>query len=210
MASKNTFVNHTMFWVVVVPFFIIFVYPGFFVDPKSPPVEQTEIEALERMGRDPRLIDQVAIDRFGRWFSDTKMIERSVHFFVSTKHDERVPLAGDTANFLGQWIRNVWLLVYRAVWRFEAFGHLFGVLIAGIVVPCFIDGMTTRQIKRYTFGYHNPVYFYTAKHATILLLGVSITIPWFPVPLTYFVWAMLAGFLGLTAWFVASNFQTGS
>ena len=209
MASKNSFVGHSLFWLLAVPFALVLAYPAFLVTDAEEVVPGDEIAALVLRGREPDEVNRAANLKFRRWFVDTGAVNASLGYFAPNTHDGAVPLSNEYAGFAAHWIRSLWKITYRAIWRWVAFFDLFVALLAAIALPCFVDGLVQREKKLYTFGHHNPVYFYTAKHGVILMLGLSMTLPWLPLPLSYPLWAAIAAVVGAMSWFVAANFQTG-
>jgi len=62
-------------------------------------------------------------------------------------------------SFTASWINNVWLMIYRAIWRIFAFAPVMATAILGVIIPCAIDGTITRSKRSMSLGFKIPYIF---------------------------------------------------
>ncbi|MBU3625892.1 DUF4400 domain-containing protein [Polynucleobacter sp. JS-Safj-400b-B2] len=206
---KNPFANHILFWAVVLPMVMLAILPAFL--PRAYFEINPQEVSLAKQWADIRSVNVSVNAHFTAWFIDTSFVDRSIDFFSTN------PLASFSSNaananfsFTSNWIQNVWLMVYRSIWRIFAFWPVIGYAILGVVVPFALDGAVSRSKKKYEFGFQNPVYFYSAMHIFSFCIGMAIFLPMLPMAINYEVLGVFIAALALASWVTAGNFQVGA
>jgi hypothetical protein len=206
---KNPFANHIFLWVFVVPVVMLAVLPAFL--PRAYFEVFPEEATLAKAWVDIQSVNAAVNDRFTTWFIDTRLVQRTFDFFST------LPIASfsngvDNASysFTSRWIENLWLMIYRGLWRITAFWPVIWASIVGIILPFAIDGAVSRSKKKYEFGFQNPVYFYSAMHIFSFCIGMGVLLPMLPIPITYNTLATFIGATAVASWVTAGNFQLGA
>jgi hypothetical protein len=201
MASSR-FVAHVRLWFFIVPLLAVFVMPAI------PDRSLFEIPANEA----DSVASVLGNDRAGQAVDHTNALFR--HAFV----DSGVMLAtidatrskglndGGVTSFAHTWVRNFWLLIYRAVYR----ATVVKVWLFGTVVFCFaafVDGSMRRKISASAAGFASPLSFHLAGHGILLVFGVAFTVLIAPVPVLAPYWIAVTACLGVLIWKASSSWQ---
>lgn len=207
---KNTFMSHLIFWVVFLPVLTIVFLPLLKFDTN---IDPAELQMMVSAGVDTKAVSAKVNAQFTNAFIRTGIMPASEQFFggkaSGTTYKEN-SLAASASSFAGDWIRGMWTIIYRAMWRFQSLLSLYIAALVAICVPAMIDGLVIRARKRYHFENSNPVFFYFSYHSAVLVVGLLCYLPLVPIALTPAILAIFLGALGISMWWAASHFQTGS
>ena len=204
---KNQFAAHGIFWMLTLPLVAIVGLPAvmsasdFIVTPH-------EVRFFSKvLGRDTVSIEHLEDAWYKFLFEDTHIASTLREFFSPVKG----AASRGAFSSLGQNYNNgLWLMVYRGLYRISGLWPVALAVMLALGVPCLIDGLAVRARKSYNFQFHNPVFFWSAGHLLILVIGLGIFLPFLPIPLTI---PVLAGFFAVfcgAIWITAANFQTGN
>ena len=204
---KNQFAAHGIFWMLTLPLVAIVGLPAvmsasdFIVTPH-------EVRFFSKvLGRDTVSIEHLADAWYKFLFDDTHIASTLRDFFSPGKG---AASRGAFASIGQNYNNGLWLMVYRGLYRISALWPVALAVMLALGVPCLIDGLAVRARKSYNFQFHNPVFFWSAGHLLILVIGLGIFLPFLPIPLTI---PVLAGFFAVfcgAIWITAANFQTGN
>ncbi len=208
---KNTFMSHMVFWLVFLPILTIIFLPLMKIAADIDPVE---LRMVTSAGVDVQEVAEKVNARFSNWFIRTGVMPASESFFggyvPGTDQQEGMGMATNMRTFAADWVRGMWIIVYRAMWRLQALSGIYIAALFAICLPAFIDGLAVRARKRYQFENYNPVFFYFSYHSAVLVLGILFYLPIVPVALSPLVVILFLGLLGTAIWWAAANLQTGS
>jgi len=201
---KNTFASHFVFWTLFLPLLTIIFVPLVVPDQN---IDQQEVAMVGGFNVDLAPMTESANKTFSALFIESGAMGASEEVFASKFEGEGfLPHNG----FAAKWIRGVWLMIYKAIWRFYALLHIFFLPVLFLTVPAAVDGFMIRARKKYRFESYNPVFFYSSTHALTLVLGLFVFLPLAPITLSGNILAgMLVG-LAISVWVATSNFQTGA
>jgi Domain of unknown function (DUF4400) len=206
---NNPLAKHGVFWMFVMPTLALLALPAL-LSPASFVVSAQEITFFEHtLARNVPGITAAA----DRWF-ETLFIQTHIAPAVRDFFNSGQVGSNDLLRRSGSLSRSyndaLWLMVYRGLWRLAGLWPVVIAIALSLGLPCLIDGLMVRARKSYNFEFHNPVFFWSASHSLVLILGLGVFLPFLPIALTP---AFLAGFtvlLCLGLWVTASNFQTGN
>lgn len=207
-AEKSEFNQHILFWWLLAPLVALLILPGVMA-PESFQVAPAEVRFLSNWGGQHREVTASADEKFERWFVAPGWVKRSVSL-TQPQRMGGLGLSAGATGWLRDWVTGFWMLVYRVLWRVLALGPLYLTAAIGFALPAFVDGIGSRLKKRYDFGQHNPIFFYSSMHFVLLAIGLAMFVPITPLTLTPMV---LGGFFLATAaavWVMAANLQTGA
>lgn len=208
-AVKNTFLRHIVFWIFFLPLMTIVIFPLLKLKTNIHP---DEIEMVAAAGVDIAAVTAKVNSRFAAMFIKNGIMPASEAFFGGnhkTQRGEGMGLAATAAEQAASWIRGVWLIIYRAMWRMHAMSGLYIAAILSVCLPALVDGLSIRARKRYQFQNHNPVHFYFSFHTAVFVVGLMLFLPLVPVALTPVIVAGAMLSLGLAIWWAAANLQAG-
>lgn len=201
---KNTFGRHFVFWVFFLPLLSIIFLPLISADQN---IDEGEVQMVKAFNVDMDKLSERANGTFTRAFVATGAMGASEAFFAGKGTGQ----AGAGKNGMAtKWIRGVWLMVYKTIWRWYALLWIFFVPMVALSIPAAVDGFTVRARKRYRFETSNPVFFYSSTHALTLVLGLFFFLPLAPMTLSAIVLFGMLVALAVAVWVAASNFQTGA
>ena len=202
---KGTVIGHVFLWLVVIPLLSMAIVPLFHVH-GQPAVSPREVTSFANQGIDVDQAQAVATASFTHRFIDSGLISRSYAWIAPS----RSPRALDQTRLrVTTWVEGAWSAVYRAQFRYSAYGKSLSVFVLIGLIAAIVDGLGVRARKRFEFGYQNPVTFSLARHAPILLLGAFLVGPFWPFALTP-EWLMGGfAFMAFVTWIAAANFQAG-
>lgn len=205
-AEKSEFNRHILFWWLIAPLLTLLILPAF-MQPESFAIASEEVRYLTHWGSRVHPVTERADALFNSLFVDSGWVRGSLDLAQPRTRD--LPAATGLFRWLHGWIAGFWMLLYRVIWRVYALLPIYLAAILGYALPAFVDGLTTRLKKRYDFGQHNPIFFYSSMHFVLLAVGLALFVPITPLTLTPWI---LGGYFLLTAaavWIMASNLQTG-
>lgn len=79
-----------------------------------------------------------------------------------------------------------------------------------ILVLCgaaLVDGMCTRKIKMFSFGYANPVLYNTSSHLAIFAAGLMLMLLHLPINVSIFFWPIAGSVIAVAILIASSNLQ---
>ena len=117
---------------------------------------------------------------------------------------------GGILDFSNSWIHGVWLMLYKATWRFFALKSIFLLPLLVLAIPAAVDGFMVRATKKYRFENSNPVFFYSSMHTMVLMFGMFAFLPPAPFSLSAITLLTIIVLLIGGIWLTTSNFQTGT
>lgn len=199
VSVQNSFGSHFILWSIFLPLLALLFVPLVVPDQT---LTQSEVEMVAGLGVDVAAMTQSVDSRFSSLFVENGLMAKTQQFFGSSK--------GGVLDFADSWIHGVWLMIYKATWRFFALKSIFLLPLLVLGIAAAIDGFAVRATKKYRFENSNPVFFYSSMHTMVLMLGLFAFLPLAPFSLSatallIIVIALLAGI-----WLTTSNFQTGT
>ena len=210
MEIKNQFAGHGIFWMLTLPLLAIVILPALL------PSSDFKLTAAEVsffrdvLGRSVNSVTKDADMVFNSLFVKTHIASFIGGFFRHSGELHGNALIRDTAVFSADYNNGLWLMVYRGLWRMCGLWPAMLAIAASLAAPCLIDGLMVRARKSYTFRFHNPVFFWTASHSVIIIIGLGVFLPFLPIGLTAISIVGFAVLLCAGVWVTAANFQTGN
>lgn len=206
---KNQFARHGMFWFLVLPFFLFLFVPAM-VPREEMRVPREEVKMLYLLGQDAAKITAQADEIYQDLFVSTGVVGWSKKLFTSDVKEDDPKFFRNLAKSTLHYQENVWNMVYRAIWRLVGLWPTFMVLMLSVALPSLIDGLVVRAKKVDVFESHNPVFFWSAGHSLVMVVGVFVLLPLLPYPISINILYGSIGAIAITLWITASNFQTGN
>ncbi len=206
---KNPYARHALLWTWLMPLVAIIVLPAF-LPASSFRVDPEELRMFsDTLGQDIAGVTRQADAIFTAMFVRTGVYEAVTEFF----HTVGAPLQQGTAkasrDFNTGYAQCLFLMLYRAIWRLCGILSITAGIVVGIGLPTLLDGLMIRARKAYNFEMHNPVYFWTAGHTVVMLIGATLFLPLLPLQLSLPILFGTLGLLFAVVWVTAANFQTG-
>lgn len=199
MASSSRFVRHLKWWFLVLPLLVcvglpLLPYPSLFQ------ISDIESQSVARVLGDERA--NAAVDTtnalFRRFFIETGALQATIGAGMSDDLDDGI------RSFSQAWVKQFWLLIYRALYRAVVMHTWF----TGLLVLCLaasVDGTVRRKIRAAAAGFASPLSFHLAVHALLLTLGCAFAVLLLPVPLVAQCWTAMAVALPLLLWVANSS-----
>jgi hypothetical protein len=199
---QNSHVRHFIFWVLFLPLLAVVFVPALLPEQQ---ISDAEVAMVQKFGVDTQRLQEKANATFSSVAVSTGAMIVSENFFAPKT-------SGDVKQnaFGAKWIRGVWLMVYKLIWRSYALVWIFFIPALALCIPAAIDGIAVRARKKYQFEMANPVFFYSSAHLFTLVLGLFFFLPVAPLSLSANVLVCMLLIMALAVWMTASNFQTGS
>lgn len=199
VSVKNSFGSHFILWSIFLPLLALVFVPLVVPDQT---LTQPEVEMVASLGVDIAAMTQQVDLRFSSLFVENGLMAKSQEFFGGTK--------GGVLDFSNSWIHGVWLMLYKAIWRFFALKSIFLLPMLVLGIAAAVDGFMVRATKKYRFENSNPVFFYSSMHTMVLMFGLFAFLPMAPFTLSAMALLTIALLLVGGIWLTTSNFQTGS
>lgn len=196
---QNTFGSHFILWSFFLPLMALIFVPLVLPDQT---LAQSEVEMVASLGVDIADMTKKVDHHFAAFFIDSGLMEKTQGFFTGDK--------GWSLDFAGNWVHGVWLMLYKATWRFYALKSIFLLPLLVLVIPAAIDGFMVRSTKKYRFESSNPVFFYSSMHTMVLMFGIFAFLPLAPFSLSATALLAIVILLIGGVWLTTSNFQTGA
>ena len=171
------------------------------ITPDHLQVGQTEIALAQHLGGNPKQVTKNADATFNAWFVQTGAVETTREIAAKSMN---VVIVNPQQYYIG-----FWSLLYRAIWRVDAFGWAYFYGLIAVVIPMMFDGIMVRMRKYYSFGYQNPAYFHGATHLALFFIGLTFFIPFAPFALTEATLIASVFLIAFALWAAAANTQTG-
>lgn len=205
---KNTYARHAMFWMWLMPLIAVLTMP-LVINSANFYIEPNEVKMFsEYLGQDSEKIKKQADQIFTSAFV-TPGIYKAVNDFLAPSRSEFGRKARGHEDISENYSQSLWLLLYRAIWRMCGIWSIALALLVCIGLPALVDGLMVRARKSFNFELHNPVYFWSAGHTVVLIMGLAMFLPFLPFQLSL---PLLLGSIFLLCvgiWVTAANFQTG-
>jgi hypothetical protein len=199
VSIQNSFGSHFILWSIFLPLLALIFVP--LVAPDQT-LSQSEVEMVATLGVDVAAMTQIVDHRFASLFVENGFMAKTQAFFGSSK--------GGILDFASGWINGVWLMLYKATWRFFALKSIFLLPLLILAIPAAVDGFMVRATKKYRFENSNPVFFYSSMHTMVLMFGMFAFLPMAPFSLSATALLTIVVFLIGGIWLTTSNFQTGT
>jgi hypothetical protein len=199
VSVQNSFGSHFILWSIFLPLLALIFVPLVVPDQS---LTQSEVEMVAALGVDIAGMTKSVDHHFASMFVDNGFMAETQVFFGSSK--------SGMLDFAGTWIHGVWLMLYKATWRFFALKTIFLLPLLVLAIPAAVDGFMVRATKKYRFENSNPVFFYSSMHTMVLMLGMFAFLPLAPFTLSAMALVTIVLLLIGGIWFTASNFQTGA
>jgi len=143
-------------------------------------------------------------------FVDTNIIIGS-YKIIPTKNDREKSKGIETLGstifpYVKERIDVMWSAIYQSIQRMSLF-MMWVPYMLPLFIPAFIDGMSVRNVKKFTYGYASPVRYHTAYHFIVILLAA---IPFYlaiPVSVTPLVVPLWAGLFSASVMLMMTNLQ---
>lgn len=209
IAIKNTFASHLVLWVLFLPLLSILFFPVFMKDQN---IDPAEIQMVQKYGSDLATLTASSSSIFSAAFIKTGIMPATENFFGGgrSRTENSSEFGASSSHMAGEWVRGVWQLIYKVIWRINALVGIFIMPMFALCIPAAIDGFSVRARKKYRFENYNPVFFYTSTHTAVLMVGLFLYLPLVPIALTANILATFLVALACAIWVATSNFQTGS
>jgi len=199
VSVQNSFGSHFVLWSIFLPILALLFVP--LVVPNQS-LTQPEVEMVAALGVNVAEMTQTVDQRFAAMFVENGFMAKTQSFFGSSK--------GGILDFASGWINGVWLMLYKATWRFFALKSIFLLPLLALAIPAAIDGFMVRATKKYRFENSNPVFFYSSMHTMVLMFGLFAFLPMAPFSLSATALLTIVILLIGGIWLTTSNFQTGT
>jgi len=199
VSVQNSFGSHFILWSIFLPILALIFVPLVIPDQT---LTQSEVEMVASLGVDVTAMTQSVDQRFAALFVENGFMAKTQSFFGSSK--------GGILDFAGSWIHGVWLMLYKATWRFFALKSIFLLPLLVLAIPAAVDGFMVRATKKYRFENSNPVFFYSSMHTMVLMFGLFAFLPLAPFSLSATALLTIVLLLLSGIWLTTSNFQTGT
>lgn len=168
-------------------------------------VGQYEEQALMSQLGQPTLeyVDTTAKEWFQQAFVDTKVLWTSYNMLFPLEQSG----FGDGVD---SWARSrfdtLWLTVYQAVFRLASFVIWLPYFVP-LLVPCIVDGLLEREIRKYQFSLPSVFAHHGAYQFMIKLALGTIILPFAPFSTPPVVYPIAMGLLCLSVWIFFANLQ---
>lgn len=205
---KNQFARHGLFWFWVLPFAFILMIPAFF-SREEMRVPMEEIQTMALLGQDVDAITRRADSIFNTVFVNTGATSFSAKLFKSSVKEDDPEFFRNLAKSTNKYNENVWNMIYRAIWRLAGLWPTLTALMLAVALPSMVDGLVIRAKKVDVFESHNPVFFWSAGHTLVMVVGVFFLLPLLPIPISITLLYGAVGIISVALWVTSSNFQTG-
>jgi hypothetical protein len=199
VSVQNSFGRHFILWSIFLPILALIFVPLVVPDQT---LSQPEVEMVAALGVDIAAMTKTVDQRFASLFVENGFMAKTQTFFGSSK--------GGILDFASGWINGVWLMLYKATWRFFALKSIFLLPLLVLAIPAAVDGFMVRATKKYRFESSNPVFFYSSMHTMVLMFGLFAFLPMAPFSLSATALLTIVILLIGGIWLTASNFQTGT
>ena len=198
---KNTFFRHLVFWILFIPVLTLIMVPVF---QPNQPIDPAEVRRVRDLGVQTDLVHAKTRQSFDQMFVRTNIMQATENFFSGKNHMNYRDKNGELS---ANWIRGVWMMIFRAVWRIYALTRVFFVPVLIFSVPALIDGLAIRARKNFSFEHESPGKFYSSTHLLMLAIGMFFCIPFLPILMTANILGVLLISMTVSVWVSAANFR---
>lgn len=201
VSVKNTFLKHLVFWVFFIPLLTLILVPVFKPEQRIFPAE---VQMLAEYGIATKEVEEKTRHTFEHLFVRTHIMAYTEAFF-SGKNS--VHFHQKNGQWSANWIRGVWMMIFRAIWRIHAFSRLFFLPVVIFSISALLDALAIRARKKFSFEYDSPGKFYSSTHLLMLAIGLFFCIPFLPVLMTADFLAFLLFSMTMAVWVSAAHFR---
>ncbi|ABM59461.1 DUF4400 domain-containing protein [Verminephrobacter eiseniae] len=205
---KNQFARHSLLWIWVLPLALVFLTPAV-VDREQMRVPREEVKTMLLLGQDAERVTRRADALYQSMFVATGAVGWTQKLLTSQGKSTDPVFFRNLARETRKYHDNLWNMVYRAVWRLAGLWPTFLALMLALALPALIDGLVVRAKKVDMFRSHNPVFFWSAGHLFVMVMGVFLVLPLLPFTISISILYGAVAAIALALWVTASNFQTG-
>lgn len=202
----NPFAGKIYFWWIIAPILSLLICP-MLMQEESFKIASSEIEFVSNSRSDVDGITQSATAVFQSWFVDTGLVRFTDNDYRRAEASGYKGYAW-AGSIMDAYMERVWRYMYRVIWRWTAFWPFYLVGLLGIFIPCVVDGIVVRSVKRSEFGLYNPIGFNLSGSAAAIFIGWLLFVPFSPWPLGHWIISVLFLGLGLTTWLTVGSFQS--
>lgn len=209
---KNQFASHLIFWLFALPFVAVLVLPAL-LSARDFEITEAEVAFFQNVldlntGTVTATCDRI----FNSLFVETHIASAFRDFFVphTAPAIKEVKVSLLSSGAARNYNDALWLMVYRGMWRITGLWPTILSVLFALGIPCLMDGLAVRARKSYNFQFHNPVFFWSASHAMILVLGLGFVLPFMPYALNPSILGLFCVAFCAAIWVTAANFQTGT
>lgn len=203
ISVNNSFGSHFILWSMFLPVLALIFVPLFMPEQH---IDESEIAMVSGFSLNVVELTEATNATFSRVFIETGVMSGTEKWFGGDGAGE----FQKNSKYAASWIRGVWLMIYKAMWRVNVLTTIFFLPLLALLIPAAIDGFVVRARKKYRFENSNPVFFYSSMHMVVLMFGMFAFLPLAPITLSSNALFGLLACLSLGVWTTASNFQTGS
>ena len=148
---------------------------------------------------------------YSKFFVSTGLVKKSYGLIPTEEERKRSggfdDLGRETFHpFAKERIDIMWSAIYQSIQR-TALLLMWLPYALALFIPALIDGVSSRSIKKVTYGYASPVRYHTAFHAVILLFAA---IPFYlalPIAVSPLLVPLWAAAISVSVMIMASNLQ---
>jgi len=207
---KNSFAKHLLFWSWVLPLAAGLALP-LLLSPDHFTIKLAEVEMIASGGADLASINEDTNRQFHELFMETGIQPMISKFFNEGVSKHIFPNGvSHSVQIQSDYNKGLWRLIYRALWRLNAFAHVAFAYLLALFIPACLDAAMVRARKAHNFELHNPVFFWGAGHSVVLMAGLVLFLPFLPVTLSLPMLLLCLAAACASAWVAISNFQTGT
>lgn len=206
---KNQFVRHSLIWLWVIPLALFLLMPAF-VGREEMRVPRDEVKMLSLLGQDAAQVTRRADEIYENWFVKTGLVSKAKRVFLTNLNENDPKFFKNLAKDTLTYHENMWDMIYRAIWRLTGLWPTLTALLLALVLPALVDGLVVRAKKVDVFESHNPVFFWSAGHAVVMVVGTFLLLPLLPYTISIFVLYGSIGLVTAAMWIAAANLQTGA
>lgn len=206
---KNQFVRHSLIWLWVIPLALFLLMPAF-VGREEMRVPRDEVKMLSLLGQDAAQVTRRADEIYENWFVKTGLVSKAKRIFLTNLNENDPKFFKNLAKDTLTYHENMWDMIYRAIWRLTGLWPTLTALLLALVLPALVDGLVVRAKKVDVFESHNPVFFWSAGHAVVMVVGTFLLLPLLPYTISIFVLYGSIGLVTAAMWIAAANLQTGA
>lgn len=206
---KNQFVRHSLIWLWVIPLALFLLMPAF-VGREEMRVPRDEVKMLSLLGQDAAQVTRRADEIYENWFVKTGLVSKAKRIFLTNLNENDPKFFKNLAKDTLTYHENMWDMIYRAIWRLTGLWPTLTALLLALVLPALVDGLVVRAKKVDVFESHNPVFFWSAGHTVVMVVGTFLLLPLLPYTISIFVLYGSIGLVTAAMWIAAANLQTGA
>lgn len=198
--------QHILFWIIATIFSVFVMTFMFTNDEVQQSIKKDFAKIEESFGEEVALAIRISTNNlYYRLFSTQD--EKVKALYVN---DNENPIGLDFITNLSKhtnaMIDTAKLNVYHLLLRLNVLLAWMPMILIMITVS-FIDGLVTRKIKAFSFGYSNPVLHNLAAHVAISTFGFSMMLFHLPISVTPYYWLFAGVVVAMAVMIATGNLQ---